>query len=454
MEDEANRIKEIIWENRVTRAGFLQSKDIINQAETTLINLTDTIYIKYDNVFWVKDFCLYDDIATKSFPESFKKAFEEKPDWPLKVIEYFNSIEPKVKNLVKKLESINWDAIAKKEKTSAFVEYVETLKSFQKYYVLAVPLTGYCEGILSKSFPQGIPKQFASPYQKLSIGEMHDSLNLIRKLESNEERDVSIKEHLSNFRWIKTAYNLIEPYTEEDVRRELELEQIPSKEEEEVEVEGDLKQFVIGLQVGIYIRNRMKELSQMVWYALEGLAQSLAKDLDVSRDAFLQLTDEEVLESLSLNKCTLSQEQLQDRQRGFAIGILDNQRVLITGEEVEKLHAYFSPKVPPNIINIKGTPASPGIAKGKARLILRQKDFALFQKGEVLVTTMTTPDFVILMRKAAAIITNEGGLSCHAAIVGRELGIPCVIGTKIATQALKDGDLVEVDANKGIVQKL
>lgn len=67
---------------------------------------------------------------------------------------------------------------------------------------------------------------------------------------------------------------------------------------------------------------------------------------------------------------------------------------------------------------------------------------------------MTTPDFVPAMKKAAAVITDEGGITCHAAIMSRELGIPCVIGTKIATKVLRDGDLVEVDAEKGVVRIL
>ena len=67
---------------------------------------------------------------------------------------------------------------------------------------------------------------------------------------------------------------------------------------------------------------------------------------------------------------------------------------------------------------------------------------------------MTRPEFLPLLRQAKAIITDEGGLTCHAAIISRELGIPCIIGTKMATRILKDGDLVEVDANKGIVRKI
>ena len=72
----------------------------------------------------------------------------------------------------------------------------------------------------------------------------------------------------------------------------------------------------------------------------------------------------------------------------------------------------------------------------------------------VLVTSMTRPEMVVAMEKAAAIVTDEGGITSHAAIVSRELKIPCIIGTKVATKILKNGDLVEVDAFKGIVRKI
>lgn len=75
-----------------------------------------------------------------------------------------------------------------------------------------------------------------------------------------------------------------------------------------------------------------------------------------------------------------------------------------------------------------------------------------FEKGNILLTSMTRPEFIHLMRKSKAVITDEGGIACHAAIVSRELGIPCIIGTKNATQALKDGDYVEMDMTTGIVK--
>ena len=76
------------------------------------------------------------------------------------------------------------------------------------------------------------------------------------------------------------------------------------------------------------------------------------------------------------------------------------------------------------------------------------------KKGDILVSTMTRPDYIIAMKKASTVITDEGGLLCHAAIVSREMGKLCIISTKIATQLLRDGDLVEVDANKGVVNIL
>ena len=74
------------------------------------------------------------------------------------------------------------------------------------------------------------------------------------------------------------------------------------------------------------------------------------------------------------------------------------------------------------------------------------------EQGDILVASMTSPDYVPAMRRAGAIITDEGGVMCHAAIVSRELGIPCVVGTKFATKLLKDGDLVEVNANHNSVR--
>jgi pyruvate,water dikinase len=102
-------------------------------------------------------------------------------------------------------------------------------------------------------------------------------------------------------------------------------------------------------------------------------------------------------------------------------------------------------------IILRGLGASPGMGVGKAKVILKEDEIAKVQEGDILVTTMTSPDMVPAMQRAAAIVTDEGGMTCHAAIVSRELGVPAIVGTKKATNLLKDGMLVTADGDKGVV---
>ena len=108
------------------------------------------------------------------------------------------------------------------------------------------------------------------------------------------------------------------------------------------------------------------------------------------------------------------------------------------------------PKV--NIL-LRGMPASVGNAQGKVSVILDPIDLDKMITGNVLVTTMTNPLFVPAMKKAVAIVTDIGGQLCHAAIVAREFGIPCVAGTKLATKVLKDDMEVIVDGTNGLVTR-
>jgi len=102
---------------------------------------------------------------------------------------------------------------------------------------------------------------------------------------------------------------------------------------------------------------------------------------------------------------------------------------------------------------VRGFGASPGVASGTARLLRGAEEMDRLKPGEVLVTTMTTPDMVPAMSRAAAIVTDEGGMTCHAAIVSRELGVPCVVGTREATRSIPDGSEVTVDGKTGQVYR-
>lgn len=149
-------------------------------------------------------------------------------------------------------------------------------------------------------------------------------------------------------------------------------------------------------------------------------------------------------------------ENIRKRKNGCAILTLDGKSKLFSLDElnkelIKKGIRLDKPKAE-DIKEIKGTVASKGRVKGNVRIVLTKADLKNVKKGEIMVTYATSPDYVPAMKLCAAIITNEGGRVCHAAIVARELNIPCIVGTKIGTEVLKDGMEVEVDATKGIIK--
>jgi phosphohistidine swiveling domain-containing protein len=129
----------------------------------------------------------------------------------------------------------------------------------------------------------------------------------------------------------------------------------------------------------------------------------------------------------------------------------------IDGIVADEMHAkLLKLEAHEKVSELRGMIACRGKASGVVRVVAGpdSESAKQFQKGDILITSMTRPEFVPLMRLSAAIVTDEGGITSHAAIVSRELKKPCVIGTKRATQVFVDGDMVEVDANIGIVRKL
>jgi phosphohistidine swiveling domain-containing protein/DNA-binding Xre family transcriptional regulator len=143
-------------------------------------------------------------------------------------------------------------------------------------------------------------------------------------------------------------------------------------------------------------------------------------------------------------------------QRGAFITMEKGTYRLVAGRQAQSLRDELeeSLKKSSDETILRGQTASQGYAKGKARLVLNQKDFLSFREGEILIAGMTRPEYLPVMKKAAAFVTNEGGITCHAAIVAREMGKPCIIGTRNATELIKTGDLIEVRANHGTVRIL
>jgi len=185
---------------------------------------------------------------------------------------------------------------------------------------------------------------------------------------------------------------------------------------------------------------------------MEAIADSIAKKNRYRREQIISTTVEELLKYFNQG-CLPDKELLAMRYKKSAILTERGKYQTYAGEAMNKIDNLLLAKKTSRVI--KGSIAYHGTATGKVRLVMNPKQEGLFfQTGEILVTGMTRPEFLPIMKKALAFITDAGGILSHAAIVARELKKPCIIGTQVATRLLKDGDLVEVDANQGVIRKL
>lgn len=216
------------------------------------------------------------------------------------------------------------------------------------------------------------------------------------------------------------------------------------------------KIIIKGFKKATYAFNFADEVTNYYIYHLRPLFDEIAKRLKISYEELVSMRFSEIKESLQKHQLVVAQKKLKERFKDHALIFTKRKVYVLSGGELEQYRKLNLVKEKPKEIKeFKGVIAFQGKKiKGRVRIIKSDEKVKYFQKGEILAAQMTNPTYVPAMEKAAAIITDEGGLLCHAAIIARELGIPCVIGTKIATKVLKDGDLVEVDAEKGVVRVL
>ncbi|EKE19998.1 MAG: phosphoenolpyruvate synthase [uncultured bacterium] len=200
------------------------------------------------------------------------------------------------------------------------------------------------------------------------------------------------------------------------------------------------------------IKSRFAGLQVTVSPLFKEIAQRGGIELKEMLDNYL-LKD---LEKLLVNGIKLSEKEITERKR-VVFYTKGEEIISIQGEKAEEfakeyLHEYLNDEKS----YVKGMTASRGFAVGKVRKMILNDEIKLdsFEEGEILITEMTAPNMIPIMKRCGGIITNEGGIVSHAAIISREFGIPCIVGTSTATQVFETGDYVELDANKGTARKI
>lgn len=219
-----------------------------------------------------------------------------------------------------------------------------------------------------------------------------------------------------------------------------------------IESGEDIAQFKKTLEHFEYFRKKVSRvtITNVVFTALWKAAAQL-KNHDNYID-FSFLTPNE-LGNLFKNKNYPNQEEINKRKKGCVFyDDNDNMCFNYNSTFLEKIGIHQLDNE--SISELRGNIACKGFAKGKVMIINDPKDMKGFQRGDVLLSITTSASLMPALEKCAAIVTDEGGIMCHAAVISRELNKPCIIGTKHATKVFKNGDIVEVDANKGIIKKL
>jgi phosphoenolpyruvate synthase/pyruvate phosphate dikinase len=212
----------------------------------------------------------------------------------------------------------------------------------------------------------------------------------------------------------------------------------------------------------MYMKDYRKGIYQKSYVAMDPILEEMGRRIGLNLTEIKYLSAAEISAALLQNKKDYYRDVAKQRFEKCCYLVEDGKIQIFEGEKREKMIKKYIGKLLPINSNkneietreIRGTTAYGGKASGRVRIILVVEDVAKMEEGDVLVSSSTNPDLILAMKKASAFVTDIGGIVSHAAIIAREMKKPCIVGTKIATHILKDGDLVEVDADKGIVKIL
>jgi phosphohistidine swiveling domain-containing protein len=288
-----------------------------------------------------------------------------------------------------------------------------------------------------------------------------------------EEYKERISKHAEEFGWITTARYFGEPYTVKDVIRNIKEvlgrcgESLRKLEEEkkqklleleEIKRKSDfLRKLIEIAQEYAYLRTYRIDAVLEGDYLVRQLFQEIGRRSGLQYEDIIYLTVPEIIGLLDKQEMDekVLRDKIRERKEAFVIFLINDQIFIVEGKEAKKFKEEIKEEAEITEI-LKGMVAQRGKVIGRVVKVLRKDDIWKVREGDVIVSPMTTPDMIIGLVKASAIVTDEGGVACHAAIISREFDIPCIIGTKVATKILKDGDLVEVNALdvEGEVKKL
>lgn len=293
------------------------------------------------------------------------------------------------------------------------------------------------------------------------ITKERDSMSRIKEIRDPKSQEIALKKHAREFFYTKNSYadasgETLEGFKEELRQFKKSKVDISSLAREKNELlkrlnlpESALEIFRIAEFLAAWHDERKEYTLQAIYY-MERAAYELADRFGIDRSTIKYLNHEKI--NLKTLKAGTTRRLLAESAKECMFYTTNSSTRQLTPDEMQRVKEWLKQTEHDSVSELKGMGASPGTASGIVRVCKGLAALKNVQEGDILVASMTRPEFVPAMKKAAAIVTDEGGITCHAAILSRELGVPCVIGTRLATKILKDGMNVEVDGSAGTVK--
>jgi phosphohistidine swiveling domain-containing protein len=261
-----------------------------------------------------------------------------------------------------------------------------------------------------------------------------DKKNAVALMDDDIRIGMSVPELHARYTWLKARGGFQPGYTMEEIS-EIREKTLATEPPHHVrpEIPAGLEQLIKEAQELVYLRTLRTDTLYEMYHLAQPVFERYAKEIGVA--SLKDYISDELLKG-----------DAEAVPHTYAI-LKDNEDVLVVRESIVSQKEESASEV-------KGVVAYKGVVRGKVAVVHVPSESGKVEAGDILVTNMTNPSYVSAMHRAAAIGTNEGGITCHAAILARELKKPCITGTRIATKVFKDGDMVEVDAEKGTVRKI
>ena len=416
---------------------------------------------KNNNARW------YRIIEDKTFYNKELQRFIERPALISEIIEELD--------LNSKEMSLEFKDLPLNKKTNT--ELISFLESFGKYYLLVLRPSAIIR-IIDLAIMWRLKENLSNADEVMRVGSFFDKpsyilqeeIDLLKLFIDNKGivKKTDLVLLLEKYAWTEQGYfnekpKTVTSYLEKIANLSLEIAQKRFEEirENQNKLRSDRDKMLSSLDednqtmiklagYSTYAKDHYKYSVNRLIYYIEPLLTEIASRLSKTVEYVKDLSPNEI-EKLLKGK-NVDELSIIARRNHYVSMNLDNKYLLFIGEDADLIskEIFTTKEVRPDIL--KGRVASVGQARGIAKIVMNPSQFDKVNEGDILIVINTSPDFTPILKKVSAIVSEEGGLTAHVSVVSREMKIPAVVGVNYVTSIIKDGDLVEVDANKGIVK--